>query len=151
MKKNLFDHSAIEATISRVLKLDSSSSGRWGSMNVTEMLHHCNLCNEQILEGQSVVPSRTSLKQWFVRLLSLYVVPAFPKNMKGAEENDTKNKVSGDSFETEREKFIGLMLCFDQFRGAVQITHPAFGRLNTRQWGRAAWMHMDHHLRQFGV
>ena len=30
-------------------------------------------------------------------------------------------------------------------------SHPAFGRLTRRQWGRLTANHLDHHLRQFGV
>jgi hypothetical protein len=29
--------------------------------------------------------------------------------------------------------------------------HPMFGRMTTVQWQRWGWLHMDHHLRQFGV
>lgn len=29
--------------------------------------------------------------------------------------------------------------------------HPVFGPLSGREWGRICWMHLDYHLRQFGV
>ena len=29
--------------------------------------------------------------------------------------------------------------------------HPVFGRLAGREWGRICWMHLNYHLRQFGV
>jgi hypothetical protein len=29
-------------------------------------------------------------------------------------------------------------------------THPFFGPLTHGGWGRLAWKHLDHHLRQFG-
>lgn len=29
--------------------------------------------------------------------------------------------------------------------------HPVFGRLTRGEWGRWAWRHADHHLRQFGA
>lgn len=29
--------------------------------------------------------------------------------------------------------------------------HPFFGALSPSGWGRLAWKHFDHHLRQFGV
>jgi hypothetical protein len=35
--------------------------------------------------------------------------------------------------------------------GATFSASPAFGKLSNRQWGRLAYVHMDHHLRQFGV
>ena len=30
-------------------------------------------------------------------------------------------------------------------------SHPVFGRLPGREWGRICWMHLDYHLRQFGA
>jgi hypothetical protein len=33
----------------------------------------------------------------------------------------------------------------------TQAPHPVFGRLPYDGWGRLAWKHLDHHLRQFGV
>ena len=30
-------------------------------------------------------------------------------------------------------------------------THPWFGSIPGREWGRLCWKHLDHHLRQFGV
>ena len=31
------------------------------------------------------------------------------------------------------------------------LEHPKFGPLTQSEWGRLAWKHRDHHLRQFGV
>jgi hypothetical protein len=30
-------------------------------------------------------------------------------------------------------------------------SHPDFGEMSEDDWFRWAWLHMDHHLRQFGV
>ena len=35
--------------------------------------------------------------------------------------------------------------------GKANGRYPAFGSLNGKEWGRIAWKHFDHHLRQFGV
>ncbi len=32
-----------------------------------------------------------------------------------------------------------------------KLANPSFGYLTTKQCGLATWMHLDHHLRQFGV
>ena len=36
-------------------------------------------------------------------------------------------------------------------RGAPWPRHPIFGRMSQRAWLRWAYLHMDHHLRQFGA
>jgi hypothetical protein len=35
--------------------------------------------------------------------------------------------------------------------GAPWPRHPIFGRMSQRAWLRWAYLHMDHHLRQFGA
>jgi hypothetical protein len=32
----------------------------------------------------------------------------------------------------------------------LSTIHPFFGPLTHAGWGRLAWKHLDHHLRQFG-
>jgi hypothetical protein len=29
--------------------------------------------------------------------------------------------------------------------------HPMFGELNQKQWGKLIYIHLNHHLNQFGV
>jgi hypothetical protein len=36
-------------------------------------------------------------------------------------------------------------------RDAPWPRHPIFGRMSQRAWLRWAYLHMDHHLRQFGA
>jgi len=150
MRKNLLDKTTAEEIVTRAKSLQRTDKGNWGTMEVTEMLHHCNLANKQILHGD-IEYKKSSLKQHLLRFLSLYIVPKFLKNIKGAERNDTKGKISADEFEQEKIKFISLIHQFATHKDPIELTHPAFGNLKTRQWGVAAWMHMDHHLRQFGA
>jgi hypothetical protein len=81
MKKNLFDKEAAEKMISHAQSLQATSKGQWGQMDVTEMLLHCNQCNNQILHGE-LAYKKTTLKQRLLKVLALYIVPNFPKNRK---------------------------------------------------------------------
>lgn len=150
MKKNILHESTIQEIIDRSKSLQPTDRARWGTMTVAEMLRHCTLANRQILHGELSIQAPT-LKQRMIGFLCLYVLPAFPKNIRGAESIDTKGKVRTDEFETVREDFIRTISMFRSpllpFRG----THPAFGNLTTAEWGKSIWMHMDHHLRQFGA
>jgi len=150
MKKNLLDHVVVAEIIARVQKLNHTSKAQWGLMNATEMLYHCNLANRQILDGDMEYRP-TTFKQSILRFLSLNVVPQFPQNRKGAARNDTKGTITPDQFENQKKQFIKTIAEFAHHTTPIELTHPAFGNLTTRQWGVAAWMHMDHHLRQFGV
>lgn len=150
MKKNLLNKTAAAEIIDRVQALQQHAPAAWGEMNATEMLYHCNLANTQILEGTQAY-RKSSFKQYLLRFLSLYIVPKFPKHMKGAPVNDTKDRIPATRFEEQRQQFIDIVSRFAGRQQPIQLVHPAFGYINTKQWGVAAWMHMDHHLRQFGV
>ena len=39
----------------------------------------------------------------------------------------------------------------EQDPAATWGTHPIFGRVSGQEWGLLCWMHLDYHLRQFGV
>jgi len=54
-------------------------------------------------------------------------------------------------------QFAAELLAYAQrlehFKTADDITglHPVFGPFSTMEWRRFVYLHMDHHLRQFGV
>jgi hypothetical protein len=79
------------------------------------------------------------------------VVPVFPKNLKGAEKNDTVGKVIPGDFDGQLQQFTGLIMAIAMHKETIRLHHIAFGKLTTKEWGIAAWKHMDHHLRQFSV
>jgi hypothetical protein len=55
-------------------------------------------------------------------------------------------------FERDRADLLALIdryACSSPEERAA--SHPIFGTMNADQWGRWAYRHVDHHLRQFGV
>ena len=50
----------------------------------------------------------------------------------------------------DRDMAVCIRLIKELGLGKANGRHPAFGPLNPREWGRIAWKHLDHHLRQFG-
>jgi hypothetical protein len=150
MKKNLLNAQSAEHLVSRVNKLEAHSLQLWGEMNATEMLLHCNSCNNQILTvGRGM--QKTSFKQYLLRILALYIAPAFKKGLKSEHTHITKGKIDARAFEEQKQEFIRLVTIFPTIKKELTLTHPAFGNISTKQWGIAAYKHMDHHLRQFGV
>jgi len=150
MKNNLLNPDAAEAIINRVLRLRVSQPAYWGEMNATEMLLHCNLCNSQILT-ESKSGQKTKVKQLLLRLLVIYMGSNFKKNIRADKRNDTKGRIKSSDFDVEKKRFIQLVKQFPNVNKPLTLTHPAFGNISTREWGVAAYKHMDHHLRQFGL
>jgi hypothetical protein len=44
-----------------------------------------------------------------------------------------------------------MMVVATRGSAAVWPTHPFFGRMSEADWLRWGYLHLDHHLRQFGV
>ena len=139
MRKNLVEKAVAQEIIDRANKLSLNSQPKWGTMNGTEMLHHCNLLNNTFMDGK-LPHKKTSPVQFIAKFLFLKI----PK------ENQTKGKIAEQEFEAERVKYIQTIQKFSKQK-AFSTTHPAFGNMNATEWGKLTWMHMDHHLRQFGV
>ena len=150
MNRNLLNKRVAEKMVGRVQQLQSDSKANWGTMNATEMLLHINICNNQILDGD-IKFSKTTLKQRLLRIVGLYIAPNFPKNLPTEPANDTKGVIKEAQFENQKKKLIKTIEKFGERKKPIALTHPAFGNLNTNQWGIAAYKHTDHHLRQFGV
>lgn len=148
--KNLLNEVAANQLIARIENLTPQSKSNWGEMNPTEMLAHCNSCNKQILEEDRTI-QKTVLKQYLLRILAIYLAPKFTKGRISEERHITKGKFSDDTFESQKELFKAIIKKFPENNRELTLTHPAFGNISTHEWGIAAYKHMDHHLRQFGV
>ena len=129
--------------------MQPGQSGKWGKLNVTEMLLHCNLSNKFILEGDAEY-IKPGFKQRMIRSLVLYVLPRIPKNNPAPARTVTKG-VQDIEFGQQKAVFIATIKKFPIRGRPFASIHPRMGYLSTKQWGKIAWMHMDHHLRQFGV
>lgn len=138
-----------ERLIKRVQRLQPDTLPYWGSMNVREMLAHCadalrNATGELPIAVRNLPLARTGLVKW----LMIDVIP-FPKGAPTARE--LREREPGD-IDAERAALIAL---FERF-APEQVTttfapHPLFGELTPKQWGKLAYKHVNHHLRQFGV
>ena len=135
----------------RVNALHPTSQSLWGSMSVTEMLHHCNRATQSILEGKAP-PKQSTFKQQVLKFMFLNVIKKLPKNATAPKRFNVKlSQLVPAEFEIERNEFLDLIDRFTKHKDEITLSHPRFGALKTKEWGKFVWMHLDHHLRQFGV
>ena len=149
MQKNVLSLSSVTILIKRVQKLSATTICTWGNMTSSAMLYHCNITNKAILRAPASVKKLT-LKQRILKFLIFYIKKEIPRGIKGnptffPTENELLN------FEDQRDEWIDTIAKFPLVTDPLEGAHPVFGRLDTREWGRFVWLHMDHHLRQFGV
>ena len=148
MEKNLSDAESAQLIINRFRKLSDTAKSRWGSMSLNGMLWHCSEVNTAILEGK-LSDKTPTFKQWLIKNLVLNVRQQLPKGIK-TNPKFVKNEQQDLQTNIEKEKVIDSIIRFTNHTNLPGGEHPVFGRLNDKEWGRFAWLHMDHHLRQFG-
>ena len=138
------------AIVSRLRSLSTSSTARWGSMDVLAMLRHLHLSARMAL-GDLEVPSvnKRAFQTFPLKHLVLYVFP-FPKGAPTAPK--LKPDIGVATLEDERAAVLELMERIGTGpRDGNGPAHPLFGPLTRREWGVVTYKHSDHHLRQFGA
>ena len=151
LKLNVQDQAGVNDLIYRALKLTVEAKHRWGNMEVVEMLQHCNATNKLIMQGIESNKIDT-FRQKVIKTAFLNLPIKFPKNIKAPKKLKLiTDKETPQNFDKERELYIELISQRPAHELPKKMYHPAFGNLNPKQWGILNWMHMDHHLRQFGV
>lgn len=151
MPHNLLNAKTAAVVIQRVQRLSADVAPLWGSMTATEMLRHCNLVHQNLLEAPAKPAKPTTLKQYVIRTVVLYLLPHYPKGAKAPARLITKGAVGNENFKSEKAAFISWTQKFAVHTAPITAGHPYFGALNTKQWGRTSYKHIDHHLRQFGL
>jgi Protein of unknown function (DUF1569) len=126
---------------------------RWGRMSAHQMICHLSdslrmAAGEKPVSNASGLLHRTLLK-WIV----LYAPLRWPAGVPTRPEID--QEIGGTSpfdFAADVAELEALLDRITTQTGNVgwQI-HPVFGRMSQAAWLRWAYLHMDHHLRQFGV
>jgi hypothetical protein len=149
---NLFDSDKCAEIVRRINELTPASEPLWGRMNVGQMLCHLTdslkmAIGERPFEDKSSFASRVILKP-----LVLYVI-SVPKNVPTAKEMDQmRDGTPPAEFAADRAELLACLEKMCSLREDFAWSpHVKFGPMNRKQWGRLAYKHIDHHLKQFGV
>ena len=146
--KSLFSQKAYEEIMGRLNNLEESSSPLWGKMNASQMLYHCQLPLNVILEKEDYNLKPNFLIKLFFKK-SMYNDKLWRKNMPTMplfRITDLKD------FSVEKKALAELISELYEQRGRDHWQpHPSFGKLTKEQWGKMQYKHLDHHFRQFGI
>lgn len=145
--KSLFEAESLKEIKKRLNTLTAESQRKWGKMDVSQMLHHCQL-------PLKISLGKGNMKKQFFPLAflfkkSLYNDKPWRQNLptsKSFKITEIKN------FETEQAEIEKLVDEFHTKKNKTQWDpHPLFGKFTPQQWGQMQYKHLDHHLKQFGV
>ena len=157
-KRTLANSADKEQIAVRLRKIHASSERHWGRMTAPQMI--CHLADSfRVTIGEkpwttariSVTP--IPLPCWFVKWVALQTPVPWPRGV------ETRPEVAAErggtppvDFEADRLELERLLTRFTRRpRDFEWRPHPMFGAMADADWMRWGYLHMDHHLRQFGV
>ena len=148
--QSLFDNQTHEEVLKRIDALTNNSTPKWGSMNVRQMLKHCQR-PLQFANGKLGLDKPNAFMRLVFKLYKskMYNDDPWNQNIPTVKEFLVTET---DSFETEKRMLLTEIHDFENKATNLHWPeHPAFGHFSTSQWGQMQYKHLDHHLRQFGV
>ncbi|HEX4952070.1 MAG TPA: DUF1569 domain-containing protein [Thermoanaerobaculia bacterium] len=133
--------------LERLKRVRPDSKPLWGTLDAPRMLCHVA---DQMRVALGDVPSKP-IHNFLTRTLvkSLVVNTGFQPPKAKIQTAPEMLASKPTSWEADLEACVALAERLG--RGSAHAVHPAFGPLTAEEWGRLAWKHVDHHLRQFGV
>ena len=148
---NIFTKPVSDEIIQRINKLTPDTQPVWGTMNVSQMLAHCNVAYEMIYENIHPKPN-PFLKIVLKTLIKNKVVgeKPYPHNSRTGPQFIIKNS---KNFEKEKQRLIDHINKTQQLGESHfenKVSH-SFGALKSTEWNNMLYKHLDHHLTQFGV
>jgi len=134
----------------RLGRLRPESIRVWGKMSPQEMVCHLADSFELALGERTNPQIRLPLPPGVIMVLALRVPLRWGRNIPTAPV--VKQGVGGSlpkSWNEDMERLQKKLKAFCEKRGEWP-EHPFFRSMETRDWLRWGYLHMDHHLRQFG-
>jgi len=139
--------------LGRLKALTPGSERRWGRMSAHQMICHLSDSFLAVTGQRHVSPASGLLQRTVVKWIALHAPITWPHGVATRPEVD--QEVGGTppatfaADVTQLEMLIELITtrkgCFDGQQ------HPVFGTMSDAEWMRWGYLHMDHHLRQFGA
>jgi len=134
----------------RLETLRPDSPRRWGRMTAHQMICHLNDSFLGVTGRRDISPATSLLQRTLIKWIALYAPFRWPAGVPTRPEVDQEaGGTPPSNFAADMAQLRSLVELVTTQRGCFQ-THPIFGRMSEAQWLRWAWLHMDHHLRQFG-
>ena len=135
----------------RVLRITPENPRQWGTMSVSQMLHHLNLaCGGALgfyqLPDESYLVARTVFRwiliDWF---------PEQPVGLRRPKGFRIPHDAQFD-FAFEKQQLLKILdAAWHATAASDWGPHPMFGKMSVKEWGKLLQIHIDYHLKQFAA
>ena len=140
-----------EEIVRRLRTIRADSGRRWGRMSAHQMICHLSDSFLAVTGQRDVSPASGLLQSTLIKWIALYAPLKWPRGVPTRPEVD--QEVGGTKpshFAADVTQLEMLVELITTRKGCFGPTHPIFGNMSNTDWMRWAYLHMDHHLRQFG-
>jgi hypothetical protein len=142
-----------QATLERLAKVQPDLKARWGRMSIHQMVCHLSDSFLGVMGEKYVSPASGPLHRTIVKWVALYAPIPWPKGIPTRPEMD--QLIGGTApaeFEHDKRALVTVIGRFSNPKRTFEWSpHPIFGNMRDADWFRWGYLHIDHHLRQFGV
>jgi hypothetical protein len=148
--KTIFDGDVRQGLTERLDKLAPENKPLWGKMSPAQMVKHCRLWEEMIHGNKLLKRPLIGRLIGPMILKKVLQTPEFRKNSPTIPEMRVTD--TGIDLNEERGKLTALVNSYPQYNWPDNsFVHPFFGKMTREQIGKMAYLHLDHHLKQFDL
>jgi len=140
--------------LERLRQVEPDSQRRWGRMTPHQMICHLTDSFKSVIGERQLSGDKSNLlTRSVVRWIALYAPLKWPHGVPTMAENDQeKDGTRPDDFKGDLDALASMIERITSAERDFQWgRHPLFAEMSERDWMRWAYLHVDHHLRQFGV
>lgn len=139
--------------VQRLRQLRPESVPRWGRMSAHQMVCHLHDSFRMATGEKPVSPATGPIQRTILKWTVLYFPLPWPGGVVTRPEIDQQ---LGGTRPVDFEADVAQLEALVEFvtartRSFDWQLHPIFGRMSEAAWLRWSYLHMDHHLRQFGT
>ena len=137
----------------RLKEVRPGSQGRWGRMTAHQMICHLSDSFRIVTGHKSVSFASGVMQRTIIKWIALYAPFPWPAGIPTRPEVDQElGGTTPADFAADVAQLEALLESAVTWIGTADCpAHPIFGRMSEAAWLRWAYLHVDHHLRQFGV
>ena len=136
----------------RLESVRPDSAARWGRMSAHQMICHLGDAMRVAANQKTVGSVGGRLERTLIKWIALYLPVRWPTGVRTVTEIDQESGgTKPQDFVSDVRELESRLRRFVDDEQTMCPMHPIFGPMSRQAWLRWAYLHADHHLRQFGA
>lgn len=150
--KTLYDQTCQQELRRRIAAVQPQTPRRWGKMTAPQMVCHLADGFRMYMALRPTADISSPFLRTVIKPIALWAPVPWPHGFRSVPELDQqKGGTRPAEFSRDVDELLVLMAKMTALPADFKWpAHPHFGPLSAREWMRLAYLHTNHHLRQFG-